>query len=104
MAQPQLIVKREPSTVVQGTRQQIAEALKQLGEEEELTLLIPGKEIGQNGSVSSTTSKTFEEVFGPLQQGFEASGLTEEEVGEFVDTEIKAYRAERQTKEPSSHG
>jgi hypothetical protein len=93
LAQPQLIVKREPSTVIQGTRQQIAAELQKIGDEENLTLIIPGREVEKGGG--PVTRKSFDEVFEPLQKGFEESGMTEEEVAAFVDAEMEAYRAER---------
>lgn len=47
---------------------------------------------------------TFAEILAPLQQDFEATGMTEEELGEFIEAEIKAYRAERGAKERQSSG
>lgn len=93
MAQPQLVVKREPSKVIQGTRKQIAAELEKIGDEENLTLIIPGREVEK--SETPVRRKSFDEVFGPLQKGFEESGMTEEEVVAFVDAEMQAYRAER---------
>ena|SRR5579871_3851648 len=99
MAEPQLIIKRGPSTVIQGTRDQIAAELEKLGnDQEELTLIVPGKQVEANGATPSQ-KKSFDEVFGPLQKGFEESGMTEKELGEFIDAEIAAYRAERRAKE-----
>ncbi|HZP81711.1 MAG TPA: hypothetical protein VFB21_08755 [Chthonomonadaceae bacterium] len=103
MAQPQIKPKRIPPRVIEGTPQEITLHLKELDAEERLTLLIPGKELGTNGVASSEGKQalSFEEVFGPLQQGFEESGMTEEELGELIDAELKAVRAERQVKEQS---
>ena len=42
---------------------------------------------------------TFEEIFAPLHEGFKESGMTDEELGAFIDAEIKAYRAERWERE-----
>jgi hypothetical protein len=38
---------------------------------------------------------TIAEIIAPLQQDFEATGMTDEELGAFVDAEIKAYCSER---------
>jgi hypothetical protein len=90
MAHPQLVVKREPSKVIQGTRQQIVAELQKIGDEENLMLIIPGRVVEKDGG--PITRKSFDEVFGPLQQGFEESGMTEEETIAFVDAEWQAYR------------
>jgi predicted transcriptional regulator len=47
---------------------------------------------------------TFAEILAPLQQDFEANGMTDEELGEFIDAEIKAHRSERQPKAQPSNG
>jgi metal-responsive CopG/Arc/MetJ family transcriptional regulator len=47
---------------------------------------------------------TFAEILEPLQKDFEATGMTEEELGEFIDAEIKAYRSEQRAKKQSSNG
>jgi hypothetical protein len=47
---------------------------------------------------------TFAEILEPLQQDFEATCMTDEELGEFIDAEIKAHRAERRIREPQTNG
>lgn len=42
---------------------------------------------------------TFREIFAPSQEGFAASGMTGDELGEFVEAEVKAYRAEKRASE-----
>lgn len=101
MAQGQLHIKRGPSTVIQGKRQQIAAQLDTLAEDEELTLIIPGKAV--EAEVSGRR-KSFDEVFGSLQQGFEESGMTEEELDAFVEAEVTAARAAHRATEQSSNG
>jgi hypothetical protein len=99
MTEPQLVIRRSPSTVIQGTREQIAAELEKLGNDlDELTLIVPGKQVETNGSAPPHKRKSFDEVFGPLQKGFEESGMTDNELGEFIDTEIATYRAERRGK------
>ncbi len=43
---------------------------------------------------------TFAEIFAPVQEDFDASGMTDEELSEFVEAEVKTYRAERRGSEP----
>jgi hypothetical protein len=41
---------------------------------------------------------TFREIFAPSQEGFAATGMTDEELSDFVEAEVKAYRAERRAR------
>ncbi len=50
MAQGQLHGKRGPSTVIQGKRQEIAAQLDTLADDEELTLIVPGKAVETEAS------------------------------------------------------
>lgn len=43
---------------------------------------------------------TFREIFAPSQEGFAATGLSDEELAEAVEAEVKAYRAARREREP----
>ncbi len=43
---------------------------------------------------------TFREIFAPSQEGFAATGMSDEELSDFVEGEVKAYRAERRAWEP----
>jgi hypothetical protein len=42
---------------------------------------------------------TFREIFAPAQEGFDQSGMTDEELSDFIEAEVKAYRAERRARE-----
>lgn len=42
---------------------------------------------------------TFREIFAPTQEGFGATGMTDEELAEFAEQEVKQYRAERPARE-----
>lgn len=42
-----------------------------------------------------TAEPSLETAFAPIRDGFEKSGMTEEELAELIDREIKAVRAER---------
>ena len=44
---------------------------------------------------------TFREIFGPTQAGFDATGLTEDELSDAIESEVSAYRAERRISEQS---
>lgn len=74
------------------------------------TLIIPGKEIEVHGEAATAEEQkphagmTFEEILTPLHEDFEETGMTDEELGEFIDAEIKAYRAERRAKERQTDG
>ena len=52
-------------------------------------------EAGLKDTQSAAHELTFAEIVAPLQQDFEASGMSEDELGEFIDSEIQAYRRER---------
>ena len=45
-----------------------------------------------------TAASTFAEILAPLQQDFEATGMTDDELGDFIDAEIKSHRSERRSK------
>jgi len=110
MAQAQVIQRATPSRVIQGTPEEIATHLKTLKQDEMLTLIIPGQEIQTTEKPASTGTEpphagmTFAEILEPLQQDFEETGMTDEELGEFIDAEIEAYRAERRAKARPSNG
>jgi nitroimidazol reductase NimA-like FMN-containing flavoprotein (pyridoxamine 5'-phosphate oxidase superfamily) len=42
---------------------------------------------------------TFAEILAPVHEHIRNMGYTDEEIGDFVDAEIRAYRAERRGKE-----
>lgn len=99
MAQPQVIPTRAPATVIQGTRREIEAQLQHVDEEETLTLIIPGKELKTNGTGTPTAQKphagmTFREIFASSQEGFDQTGMTDEELDEFIDQQVREARAE----------
>jgi len=112
MAQPQLIPKLYAPRVIEGTPSEIAEQLKTLEEHQRLTLIIPGEEIKRTQTTqrteepSAADTGTFAEILAPVHEYTRQSGISDEEIGDFVDAEIKAYRAEKrasaQTK-PGAH-
>jgi hypothetical protein len=83
-----------PPRVIEGTPQEFAAHLERLSAEERVTLILPGTALKTNGTTSSGGKQglSFDEVFGPLQQGFEESGMTDEELGELIDSELEAVR------------
>jgi plasmid stability protein len=42
---------------------------------------------------------TFREIFAPSQEGFTQTGLSDEDLAEAVEAEVKLYRAERRARE-----
>ena len=46
----------------------------------------------------ASSSKTWHEIVAPLQADFDESGMTDEELSEFIEAEVAAYRAERRAK------
>lgn len=102
MAEPQVITRMTPPQVIRGKRRDIEAQLQKVSEEETLTLIIPGKELTASGATEQTTpriEKSFREIFAPSQQGFDQAGMTDEELSDFVEAEVKQYRAERNAKE-----
>ncbi len=47
---------------------------------------------------------TLEEILEPFHRGFEESGMTEEELTELFETELKAVRAERRARRQQANG
>ena len=45
---------------------------------------------------------TFSEIFMPTLAGFQATGLTDDELSEAIEAEVKAYRAERRLSEQNA--
>ena len=45
--------------------------------------------------------KTLEEISGPIAKAFKKSGMTEDELAEFLEQEKHAMRAERRAKRPT---
>lgn len=89
----------------EGTPDEIVERLRGLNGAAKLTLIIPGEEIAAisslkpDGEDTLAMGQTFAEILSPLQEDFDASGMTDEELGELVDAELKASRAERRVRE-----
>ena len=89
--------------IYEGTAEEIARQLQQSKLVGRLKAII----VPENGVGSSNKDEmrpTFAEILAPLQQDFEATGMTDEELGEFIDAEIKAHRAERRAKTQQSNG
>lgn len=43
-------------------------------------------------------SRSFDEILAPVRKGFADSGMSEEELTDFIESEVKAYRAEKRTR------
>lgn len=44
------------------------------------------------------SKRSYEEVMTPVWDAFERTGMTEDELGELIDREVKAVRAERRSR------
>jgi len=89
--------------VYEGTAEEIARQLQQSKLMGRLrAIIVPENGIGPNGK--EDMGPTFAEILAPLQHDFEATGMTDEELGEFIDAEIKAHRTERRAKPQPSNG
>jgi hypothetical protein len=103
MAPLELIQRIGSPLVVEGTPSEIAERLKSLNGDQRLTLIIPGTEIEEfeiTEAKESPAEKSFREIVAPSQAGFDQTGLTDDELSDFLEAEVKAYRAEQATNEP----
>lgn len=47
-------------------------------------------------------SRSYEEVMAPVWDAFEQSGMTEDELGELIDSEVKSIRSERRRRRESA--
>ena len=47
---------------------------------------------------------TFWQIFVPSQAGFDQTEMTNDELSDFLEAEVKAYRAERRAKEQAGEG
>jgi hypothetical protein len=105
MAQAEVIQRIRPPQVIEGTPDEIAERLKTLEGDKRLTLIIPGEEIETTEKPEEVQGQlphagmTFREIFSPSQAGFDKIGMTDDELSDFLEAEVKAYRAERRDRE-----
>ena len=88
----------------EGTAQVIAKTLAELDPRVRVKIEIPYDAYLASRTLDSTweppdarssDNMTWDELFAPMQADFEASGMTEEELCELIDSEIADYRAER---------
>ena len=102
MASAEVIQRIRSPRVVVGTPKEIAEHLKCLDVDKRLTLIIPGSLIPDhdeaNEEIQHPTGKTFQHIFDTPQEGFDQSGMSEDELSDFIEAEVKAYRIERNAK------
>lgn len=97
--------------VIEGTPAEIIERLQTLNGNTRLTLIIPSIAPSENAGRQLSDAQeaphadmTFAQILAPLQQDFEESGMTDEELGDLIDAELKACRAERQAREQNANG
>lgn len=107
MAHTELIQRMRPPQVIEGTPEEIAERLKTLEGDQRLTLIIPGEPIETTEQPEEANGqfppagRTFREIFAPSQTGFDQTGMTDDALSDFLETEVKACRAERKDREPT---
>jgi hypothetical protein len=110
MAQAQVIARMTLPQVIEGTPDEIAVRLKQLEGSTRVTLIIPGEEIEAHDRPEGTDERlprdgmTFRQVFAPSQAGFDETGMSDDELSDYVEAEVRAYRAERRAKEQQGEG
>lgn len=92
MTETQTVLERPLVRVLEGTPAELTAYLATAPQEAKLKLLLPEKEKAPQ------KEETFEEICAMLQADFDASGMTDDELGELIDAEIKEYRAERRAK------
>lgn len=88
--------------IYEGTAEEIARQLQLSKIVGRLRAII----VPENGTLANVMETnqinveepTFVQILAPLQEDFEATGMTDEELGEFIDAEIKAHRKERHKK------
>jgi hypothetical protein len=106
MSQTHVTQRVGSPVVVEGTPEEIVERLKTVSDGRRLTLIIPGDIVTADdlappaGSALSQSDMTFRSIFGSSQEGFDHIAMTDDELAEFLEDEVKAHRAEQGNKEP----
>ena len=93
MTETQTVLERPSSPVLKGTPAELTAYLATAPQDREFELLLPEK-----ATDAPKKEETFAEILAMVQEDFDASGMTDDELGEMIDAEIKAYRAERRAK------
>lgn len=111
MASSEIVPRNTTTQIIEGTPAEIIERLREMRGNTKLTLIIPGEEVAENKNSQLPhvpealhAAMPFAQILAPLQEDFDASGMTDEELGDFVDAELNAYRAERRANEQSANG
>jgi hypothetical protein len=108
MARAEAIQRIRAQRLIEGTPQEITKYLSTLPGDKRLTLIIPGEEIEAIESAEQVKAQppdpgmTFRQIFASSQTGFDQTGMTDDELSDFLEDEVKAYRAERQAKEQAN--
>ena len=96
MTETPTILERAAVGILEGTPAELTAYLATAPQEIKLKLILPETvETKAATPVTPHAGMTFAEILAPAQQGFEESGMTEEELDDFIEAEIKAYRAEK---------
>lgn len=99
MTETQITLERPSIRVLEGTPAEITAYLATAPQETKIKILVSEEaEIKPQTEIPLHAGMTFAEILAPVQADFDASGMTDDELGELIDAEIKAYRAERRAK------
>ncbi len=85
------VLERAPFRFLEGTPAELTAYLAAAPQEAKLKLILPEPE-------TAPQTETLDEILAPAQQGFDGRELTEaelEELDDFIEAEVKAYRAEK---------
>lgn len=104
MAGTEVVQRISPPHVFEGTAREIVEHLGTLQGNKRLTLIVPGDQADTDKAPEpadgrSSSEPTFRQIFASAQPGFDSTGMTDEELSEFIEAEVKEYRAQRRTQE-----
>ena len=99
MTETQITLERPSIRVLEGTPAEITAYLATAPQETKFKILVSEEtETAPQTETPPHAGMTFAEILAPAQQGFEGRDLTAdelEELDDFIEAEIKAYRAEK---------
>src|SRR5438876_5197252 len=99
MAQAQVKPRIKASRLIEGTPEEIAQHLKSLRDDKRLTLIIPGDELTSSAHTGTAPNSdadegmTFRQILAPATGGCDSLQMSDDELSELIESEVKAYRA-----------
>jgi hypothetical protein len=100
-----MAARRGPPVVIEGTPAEIAGRLADVEEGKRITVIIPGEELtpsdhaAPQAAAAGWEDDTIRQIFAPSQAGFDRSGLSDDELSDSIEADVKAYRAERRQRD-----